>query len=86
MTTAVPSIGRPRTKGETAEYLHISARQVQRLVETGQLRCVRVGRSPRFLDEQIAAYLDGSTQAPAAAPAKPSRNPKYGPPPRRAAA
>jgi excisionase family DNA binding protein len=89
--SAVPSIGRLRTKAETAKFLGCSERTVERLVAAGALTCVKapgLRGAVRFRDEDIADYLDrrSTGAAPSAAPvAKPARNPrKYGPGPQRA--
>ena len=44
-----------------AERLGLSKRTVYKMVETGQIECVRVGygnRNIRFTDRQIAEYLN----------------------------
>lgn len=69
----------------TATFLGKSERTIQRLVESGQLVCTRVGRTPKFTPDAIADYLASRVGAPSthgpraktSKTAKPSRHPKY---------
>jgi excisionase family DNA binding protein len=45
------------TPSEVADVLQVSVRQVRRLVASGQLRPVYVGRLPRFTETEVRAYL-----------------------------
>lgn len=45
------------TTNEVAEILGVSARTVRRLIASGQLRPVYVGRLPRFTEAEIGAYV-----------------------------
>ncbi len=51
---------------EVAEFLAVSRRSVHRLVQRGQLRCVRVGpSSPRVRVGDLIAFVESqSTQPP----------------------
>ena len=48
------------TFDETAEVLRVSVSTVRRLVASGQLRAVRVGRKPLVTDREIEAFLSAS--------------------------
>lgn len=41
---------------DVAALLGVSARTVRRLVSSGQLRPVYVGRLPRFTEQEVEAY------------------------------
>lgn len=60
-TTGTDTRGRPLTKlrtiDETAELFSTSSRTVRRLINSGQLRVHRLGRSVRISDADIAAFL-----------------------------
>lgn len=75
--SAVPSIGHARTKAETAAFLGVSPKTVQRRVARGEIECVRSGKVLRFLDEQIEAFLARATVSVSEPAPKPARNPKY---------
>lgn len=75
--SAVPALGRPRTKAETARFFGVSEKTIQRRVAHGELECVRSGKVLRFLDEHIEAFLERNTTGVTVAAAKPPRNPKY---------
>lgn len=45
------------TYAQVAERLHVSVRGVQRLVASGQLRVIRVGRRPLITDKELEAYI-----------------------------
>lgn len=45
-----------KTKGDVAERWGVSERTVQRLVDSGSLRAIKIGRQLRFTDEDIAAH------------------------------
>jgi excisionase family DNA binding protein len=46
-----------RTIDETADLFGISSRSVRRLVDSGALPVIRLGRSVRISDPDIAAFL-----------------------------
>ena len=48
------------TTNDVAAILGVSARTVRRLVASGQLRPVYVGRLPRFTDDEIRAYCSAA--------------------------
>jgi len=45
------------TISEVADKLRVSVRTVRRLVASGQLRVVRVGRRPLVTSRELEAYL-----------------------------
>src|SRR4029450_2175287 len=51
------SRGRFLTPREVADQLRVSTMTVYRLIKSGELRAVRVGKSYRLRDEDIDAYL-----------------------------
>jgi excisionase family DNA binding protein len=60
------SAARPRflTPAEVADQLRVSAMTVYRLIKSGELRAVRVGKAYRLLEDDVDAYLaDRFTQA-----------------------
>lgn len=56
------SPGGPRflTALEVAERMRVSKMTVYRLIKTGKLRAVRIGKTYRVRDEDVEAYLDSS--------------------------
>jgi len=46
------------TVNEVAELLHLSTRQIRRLIADHRLRKIRVGRSVRISPEALVALLD----------------------------
>ena len=48
------------TFDETATLLRVSVSTVRRLVASGQLRVVKVGRKPLVTDREIEAFLAAS--------------------------
>nr|MBS1900434.1 helix-turn-helix domain-containing protein [Actinomycetota bacterium] len=46
-----------------AEYLNVSPRLVRKLVETGALPCVRIGRLIRITPEALTAYVAANTRS-----------------------
>ena len=46
------------TPQETAAFLSISVRTVQRLVSTGDLRAVRISKSMRFRMDDLLQFVD----------------------------
>ena len=44
------------TVKETAQRLHLSDRMVQHLIQSGELRSVKVGRARRIPSTEICAY------------------------------
>lgn len=42
---------------EVAARLHVSVRTVQRLVSTGQLRPIRVGKKPLITEREYEAFI-----------------------------
>lgn len=52
------------TPQEVADLLRVSSMTVYRLIRSGELRAVRVGKAYRLLEEDVDAYLaDRFTQA-----------------------
>ncbi len=52
------------TVAEVAEMLRVSNMTVYRLINAGQLRAVRVGKSYRLTEDDVDRYLaEGYTQA-----------------------
>ena len=52
------------TVSEVADALRVSTMTVYRLIKSGDLRAVRVGKSYRLTDDDVDQYLaDGFTQA-----------------------
>jgi excisionase family DNA binding protein len=51
------SRGRFFTPKEVADLLRVSSMTVYRLIQSGDLRAVRVGRAYRILEDDIDAYL-----------------------------
>lgn len=45
------------TLDQAAERLQVSRRTVNRLVSEGRLRPVRIGRSPRITERELAAFV-----------------------------
>ena len=54
--TAAPIPARLKTKAELAERWDVSERTVQRLVDSGSLGAIRIGRQLRFSPEDVAQY------------------------------
>jgi excisionase family DNA binding protein len=52
-----PVMGRFLTVAEVARQLRVSNMTVYRLVKSGQLRAVRVGRGYRLREEDVLKYL-----------------------------
>lgn len=79
--SAVPSIGRPRTTAETADFFDVDPSTIKRWVKAGLLTCIKgegARGSVRFRDEDIAARLDQmAANGPAPPAPRPARNPKY---------
>ena len=53
------------TASEVAHMLRVSTMTIYRLLRAGELRAVRIGRSYRFRESDILAYLAGSPGASA---------------------
>jgi excisionase family DNA binding protein len=52
------------TVGEVATVMRVSNMTVYRLIKSGELRAVRVGKAYRLLEDDVDAYLaDRFTQA-----------------------
>jgi excisionase family DNA binding protein len=52
------------TPQEVADHLRVSSMTVYRLIKSGDLRAVRVGKAYRLLEDDVDAYLaDRFTQA-----------------------
>ena len=67
----LPRLYHPRveellTVAEIAESLRVSTMTVYRLIRTGELPAVRVGRNYRVRRRDLTAFLDGQVVAPAA--------------------
>ncbi len=56
------SPGGPRflTALEVAERMRVSKMTVYRLIKTGKIRAVRIGKAYRVRDEDVESYLDSS--------------------------
>ena len=48
------------TTNDVAEILGVTPRTVRRLVSSGQLRPIYVGRLPRFTEDEIQAYCSAA--------------------------
>lgn len=48
------------TTNDVAEALGVSPRTIQRLVSSGQLRPVYIGRLPRFTEAEVQAYCSAA--------------------------
>lgn len=46
------------TAREAAQQLAIGLRKLWQLTNTGELRCVRIGRSVRYDPRDVAAFID----------------------------
>lgn len=75
--SAVPSIGRPRTTEETADYFKVDRVTLWRWRKAGLLACTKVGGVVRFTDEQIAQFQDQQSTADTPLAPAPRHNPKY---------
>jgi excisionase family DNA binding protein len=53
---------------QVAEYLGVSERTVRRLISSGQLKSVKVGRAVRIVPEDLAAYVESLRQGTATCP------------------
>jgi excisionase family DNA binding protein len=52
------------TPQEVADHLRVSSMTVYRLIKSGELRAVRVGKAYRLLEDDVDAYIaDRFTQA-----------------------
>ncbi|MBA2530361.1 MAG: helix-turn-helix domain-containing protein [Euzebyales bacterium] len=49
------------TVAEVAEHMRVSNMTVYRLIKSGQLPAIRVGKNYRLRGRDVAAYLDAST-------------------------
>jgi len=45
------------TPQEVADHLRVSSMTVYRLIKSGELRAVRVGKAYRILEDDVDAYL-----------------------------
>ncbi len=52
------------TAAEVAEQLRVSTMTIYRLIRSGELPAVRVGRNYRVRAEDLTAYLDGQVVDP----------------------
>ena len=53
------------TAAEVAEQLRVSTMTIYRLIRSGELPAVRVGRNYRVREEELAAYLEAQIVDPA---------------------
>ena len=60
-----PRVDELLTVAEIAESLRVSTMTVYRLIRTGELAAVRVGRNYRVRQRDFAAFLEGQVVAPA---------------------
>ncbi len=71
---AATTVGKLRSKAETAEFLSISIATLDRHIAAGYIEYFKIGWHVRFSDAQVEAYLqstrNGSRQRP---PAKKER-------------
>jgi excisionase family DNA binding protein len=58
------SVGKLRSKPETAKQLSISIATLDRLIAAGRIEYFKIGWHVRFSDEQINAYLENARNAP----------------------
>jgi excisionase family DNA binding protein len=56
--TDAPIMGRFLTVGEVARQLRVSNMTVYRLIKSGDLAAVRIGRGYRLLEADVRKYLD----------------------------
>jgi excisionase family DNA binding protein len=56
--TDTPIMGRFLTVGEVARQLRVSNMTVYRLIKSGDLAAVRIGRGYRLLEADVRKYLD----------------------------
>ena len=61
-----PPVDELLTVAEIAESLRVSTMTVYRLIRTGELPTVRVGRNYHMRRRDLAAFLDGQVVTPAA--------------------
>ncbi|HEX2051892.1 MAG TPA: helix-turn-helix domain-containing protein [Actinomycetota bacterium] len=54
----VPPVGRFVTVGEVARSLRVSNMTVYRLIKSGQIAAVRVGRGYRIREDDLRKYLE----------------------------
>jgi excisionase family DNA binding protein len=52
-----PARSRFLTPAEVAEQLRVSSMTVYRLIKSGELRAVRIGKSYRISEDDVDAYL-----------------------------
>jgi len=52
------------TVSDVMEYLQVSRRTVERLVDAGELRSLKFGRNVRFRREDIESFLENSVVEP----------------------
>ncbi len=50
------------TAAQTADLLHVSVRHVRRLIDSGALPAVHIGRNIRIRPESVAALAYGDTK------------------------
>jgi excisionase family DNA binding protein len=60
------------TTDQVIEYLHLNLKTVYRLINSGKLPAVRVGRQWRFKKRDLDAWLNAASPATAVAPGKSS--------------
>lgn len=61
---ATSTVGKLRTKLETARQLGISIATLDRHISAGRIEYFKIGWHVRFSDEQINAYLERALNAP----------------------
>lgn len=47
------------TKEQLSKRLNLSVRSIERLVASGELKALKIGRATRFDPRDVEAYLDG---------------------------
>jgi excisionase family DNA binding protein len=73
---SAPTLERRFTSSEVADALRMDVQTVRRKARTGEIDSEKCGRTFRFTQAHIDAYLRGDKPAPKRE-AQPSRNPKY---------
>ena len=58
MTRRTGQTGKLRTIAELADLWGVSPRTIQQLIQSGALRCRRIGRLVRIADADAADFLD----------------------------
>ena len=54
------------TVGEVAEHMRVSTMTVYRLIKSGELPAIRVGKNYRIRGDDLGSYLEAAATAPTA--------------------